>query len=374
MGSMLFSTLLILTVLIVGLIALVLFLKYYLDHTFQQQQSTQLEQLVNQVFGKTYQQLSAQSKELLAAETKVIQTDLSNKQSSIQKMVEEIKQDLDVRQRELRQIEKDRQNTFSTIQETLRQHQETTQELKVTTDALSKVLSNNQMRGEWGEQIIEDLLQSSGFILGVHYLKQSQLGDTTDRPDITLLLPNSRVVPIDVKFPYSEMQKMSLAETKTQRDHHLKQFETDVRQKIKKVATYIQPEQDTLDYALLFVPNELLFSFINQRFPEVIQESMRQRVMLVSPFTLLVVIHTIREGYRNYMMEQNLRGIVKQIGEFAKEWDRFIGEFEKFGDSISKMDQAYRQIRDTRHKQLTNRIAKIDQAKGQAALPEIREE
>src|SRR5690606_2616991 len=121
------------------------------------------------------------------------QTDLHNKQESIQKIVEQLKKEIDTRQQEIRTLEQERNKSYASIREAIEQHQVITKELKTTTESLAKVLSNNQQRGEWGERIIEDLLQSSGLILGIHYLRQKKLGGTTDRPDITLLLPNKRV-------------------------------------------------------------------------------------------------------------------------------------------------------------------------------------
>lgn len=351
---------LIIIVLIIGFAILIFVIKNSLTN---QNQDKTLEAMVNKVFGLTANQLAQQSRQLLSAEKEIIQTDLANKERSIHRVVEQLKTEIDERQKEIRTLEQDRNKSYASIREAIVQHQEITKELRTTTESLAKVLSNNQQRGEWGERIIEDLLQSSGFVEGIHYARQAKLGAGADRPDITLMLPNKRVVPVDVKFPYSEIQKMVSAETKENKLVHEKQFEIDVRQKIKKVATYIRPEDDTLDYAILFVPNEMVFSFINQKYPDLISEAIRMRVMIVSPFTFLIVARTIMESYRNFMMESNLRSIVKQIGEFAKEWEMFIEEFDKFGGNIGKLDESFRKIRDTRHKQMSKKIGQIEKFK-----------
>ncbi len=359
------SLLIIVVVMIVGFVVLFLLLKSSLSRS---QSPESLEAMVNKVFGLTANQLAAQSKQLLSAEKEIIQTDLQNKEASIARLVTQLKNEIDERQKEIRSLEQDRNKSFAAIRESIAQHQEITRELRTTTDSLAKVLSNNQQRGEWGERIIEELLQSSGFVEGIHYQRQARLGLGIDRPDITLMLPNKRVVPVDVKFPYSEMQKMVNSETKQEKQLHEKQFALDVRQKIKKVATYIRPEDDTLDYAVLFVPNEMVFSFINQKFPELISEAIATRVMIVSPFTFLIVARTIMESYRNFMMESNLRSIVKHIGEFAKEWEQFIGEFDTFGKAIGKLDESYHKIRDTRNKQMERKIGQIEKYKGKGEL------
>src|SRR5690606_35684350 len=157
----------------------------------------------------------------------------------------------------------------------------------------------------------------------------------------------------DVKFPYAEIQKMALAEGKTAKAEHLKNFSRDVRKKIGEIETrgYIDVEHGTLDYAIMFVPNEMLFSFISQQLPDVVDEAMDKKLMMVSPFTFLIVARTVMESYRNFMMENNLKTIVKHITEFVDDWKRFQGEFGKFDESIESMRKRFDQIYTTRYKQ-----------------------
>src|SRR5690606_32683540 len=124
---------------------------------------------------------------------------------------------------------------------------------------------------------------------GIHYLRQSKLGDSSMKPDITLILPDHRNVPVDVKFPYQEVQKMSMTENQSEKQSHVQQFKRDLKIKVDKVAAYISPENDTLDYAIMFVPNEALFSFINQKFPDIIDEALAKKVIICSPFSFLIV-------------------------------------------------------------------------------------
>ncbi len=323
-----------------------------------------LEDIVNKVFGQSIDHITKQSKQVLEGEKETIQTDLNNKQKSIEKLVKDLQKEIDSRQEEIRHLERDRNKIFSSLREALENQQELTKDLKTTTDALSRVLSNNQQRGAWGERIIEDLLNSAGLSEGVHYVKQSKLGNSTARPDITILLPNKRVVPVDVKFPYASITKMAEAKTKTEKKTHAKQFSQDVKTKIKKVAEYIKPEEDTLDYAILFVPNEMVFSFINQKFPELVDEAISQRVMIVSPFTFLIVARTVMESYRNFMMENNMRTITKYVQQFSEEWGRFTTEFEKVGNTIDRAHDAYQKIATTRYNRMQLRIDRIEEERG----------
>lgn len=317
--------------------------------------------LVNQVFGEVTNKVAQQTKGILDTDKQAIYKDNENKRQAIEQLVHELKKEIGDRQKEIRSLEQDRNKKFGEISTAIEEHRKLTQELKTTTETLSKVLSNNQVRGQWGERIIEDILRHAGLIEEVHFERQKSLGTSSVKPDITLILPNQRRVCIDVKFPYAEVQKMALAETKAKKMEHMKTFARDLKNKIKEIETrgYINIEHGTLDYAIMFVPNEMLFSFINQEYPDIIDEAMSKKIMLVSPFTFLIVARTVMESYRNFMIENNLRKIISHIGDFINEWDRFTKEFDRFGDSITKMESAFAQITTTRYKQMNLRIRRI---------------
>lgn len=331
--------------------------------------------IVNQVFGEVANKVVAQTKQVLSSDKEAIFKDNENKRQVLEKLVGDLKKEIDERQDEIRGLEKDRNKKFGEITTAISEHRKLTEELKTSTETLARVLSNNQTRGQWGERIIEDILQNAGLIENVHYARQQALGTSSVKPDITLLLPNKRVVAIDVKFPYAEVQKMASAEKKTEKAVHMKAFERDLKDKIKQIETrgYIDVEHGTLDYAIMFVPNEMLFSFINQQFPEIVDEAMGKKVMIVSPFTFLIVARTVFESYRNFMIENNLRKIVKHINQFVEEWGRFRGEFDKFDEVIGKLRKQYDTIRGTRYNRMEMRLKRIEEDQKGAEL-ESREQ
>ena len=363
----------IILVIILGFISLYLFLQKKLS---QESSEEEVENLVHKVFSLSTTKIAEQSKQVLEGEKETIKTDLENKQKMIESLVKQLQEDLIERQKEIRLIDKDRSQRFDKLTTQIEEHRKIAKELETSTTQLAKVLSNNQTRGAWGERIIEDLLTSQGLVEGVHYQRQTALGSSTLKPDITLLLPNERFVPVDVKFPYSEIQKMSIAETKKSKSEHLLQFKRDLKTKISKVAEYISPEQNTLDYAIMFVPNEMVFSFVNQKFPELIDEALEKRVIIVSPFTFIIVARTVIESYRNFMLEDKLREVIGYIDAFTKEWGKFKGQFEKYGRSIDTLSKAYQDLINTRFNVMDKKIKKIESYHGrevdQSELPKLK--
>jgi DNA recombination protein RmuC len=335
-------------------------------------QRQMLKGLVNEVFGEVTGKVAEQSKRVLQGEKETITTDLKNKHNAIEKMVDELRHEIEERQRDIRHSEEERGKQFAEISTRIKEHQEVTKELKENTSQLKNILSNNQTRGQWGEYILDGLLRSGGLVEGTHFSKQLTLGSEAVKPDITLLLPNQRRVAVDAKFPYAAVQRMADETSKEGRLVAKKQFITDVKEKVNQIVKrgYINPEQGTLDYAILFVPNELLFSYINQTAPEVIEYAMEKHVMIVSPFTFLIVTRTIMESYRNFMMENHLRDIVRYIGDFVEEWARFEGEFNKFDESLGKLRKSYDQITTTRYNRMRLRMNRIEEYRlGQGAQP-----
>lgn len=353
----------VLNITVIGVVAFVLLNQLKKQQPDSEEARNKMKSLVNEIFGEVTQKVGEQNRQILRNEKEIISTDLQNRQNQIEKIVLELRRELNERQDEIRQLEGDRLKQFSQISTHIREHQQITKELQSSTEKLSKVLTNNQKRGEWGEHILDDILQTAGLIENVHYSRQHTLGKTNVKPDVTLLLPDKRVVAIDVKFPYSAIQKMADTDSTIEKETYRKEFIQDVKAKVQQLVQrgYINSEEGTLDYAILFVPNEMLFSYINQNCPEVIDVAMRSKIMIVSPFTFLIVARTIVESYRNFMMENHLRDIIKYIGDFVEEWGRFEGEFGKFDEQLDKMRKSYDQITNTRYNRMRLRINRIEE-------------
>jgi DNA recombination protein RmuC len=324
------------------------------------QKSSELEAVVDRVFGMSAQKITEATKQVLESDKEAIHIDLKNKQQTIEKLVGDLRRELNENQEKNYQTEKSRVKEFGSLLESLTQHKELTKELQISTQTLAKVLDSNQDRGKWGERIIEDLLIDNGLHEGVHYQKQRKLGNSGKIPDITLLMPNSsRVVAVDVKFPYSEMQKMSLAESKQARAMHLRQFEQDLKTKVTEVAKYIDAGQDTLDYAIMFVPNESVFAFINQKLPHIVDLALSKRVLMVSPFTFLIVARTVMESYRNFMIGDKLKDVVKHVDDFVAEWDKFKDEFTKYGSKIETLQRGYENLTGARVRVMDKKVSQV---------------
>lgn len=290
--------------------------------------------------------------EKLGKEKQIIQTDLSAKKDAIEKMVKDIAD-------QLSSIEKERIGSFTDLRSAIENNLKITKELSASTESLNKTLSNNQMRGAFGEKVAEDLLKMSGFVIGTDYTKQESTGES--RPDFTLYLPDKTKINIDSKFPYSNIVKMSETSDKDQKVQYRKLFEQDIKKKINDVTSrsYINPEDNTVDFVVVFIPNEMIFSFIYESFPDVWQDALNRKVILTGPFSFTAILRMVKQAYENFRFQKNVQSIITQIKLFDSEFEKYNEEFVKIGDRIDSLHKQYDEVGTTRTKKLQKVIDKI---------------
>ena len=359
---------------VIGLLLALIFLVKKLLDSQAKKDDVDLEKLVDQVFGRSVEKIAKQSKQVLESDKEAIKVDLENKHKQLEKLVSQLEDELKRRDQDLKLTEKERSQQFGELKKAIEEQRQVSEKLATSTQELKKVLASNQQRGAWGERIIENILQSSGLQEGKQWIRQGRLGQTNLRPDITLLLPHDRVVPVDVKFPFASLQKMTNETSREAKKQYQLQFARDVKTKIAKVAEYISPESGTLDYAIMFVPNEAVFAYINQEFPDLVDLAISKRVLMVSPISFIIVARTVMESYRNFMVADNLREVLKHIEAFTAEWVKFKTGFDKYGNAITSLQKSYETLAGTRMRQMERRIDKVKEVGGGALLNEGEKE
>jgi DNA recombination protein RmuC len=301
------------------------------------------------------------AKEVLGAQKNEIKVDLDGKKSAISNLIDEIRKDIRKNEERLTKSDEDRVRSFSTLQNELKSYKEITNDLKMSTDKLKSLLSNNQLRGAFGEQVAEDLLKMAGFVEGTSYTKNETQQTQSTRPDFTILLPDQTKINIDVKFPYSALVKTLESENDTDKKKHFMQFRTDVKEKIKQVSTrdYINPEEKTVDFVILFIPNEMIFSYIYDQMNDVWEEAMRKKVVLAGPFSFTAILRMVGQAYSNFRYQENLQHIIGLIHKFDEEYQKYSAAVDTLGDRISSTSKQFEVVTTTRNRQLTSVVDKI---------------
>lgn len=347
------------------LIVAVIFLIYRQSKITQPDLSKDVEAKLNQIFPEVLknanEQLVLMANQKLDAEKKEISSDLTNKKEAIEKLVTQVLQELDKNNTKLESAEMERIKTFSMMKQEMENQRRLTEQLSVTTEGLKNVLSNNQLRGQFGEQIAEDLLKMSGFVKGTDYdFNKEQAGSQT-RPDFTVFMPDGTRINVDAKFPYSNLVRYIETDDKDSKDKYLSAFASDIKAKVKQVTTrdYINPEDKTVDFVILFIPNEMIFSFIYDKLNDVWLEAMRNKVIMAGPFSFTAILRMVRQAYTNFRYQENTHKIIGYINTFEKEFVKYNEEFQKIGKKINELGNQYQQVDNTRTKQLSRIVDKI---------------
>jgi DNA recombination protein RmuC len=235
---------------------------------------------------------------------------------------------------------------------------------------LHNALAGTGTRGQWGERMAEDVLRLAGFIEGVNYLKQKTLAEAATRPDYTFILPKGLKLNMDVKFPLNNYLKFLESKSENDQQHHRTLFLRDVRQRVKEVTgrSYINPADNTVDYVLVFIPNEQVYAFIHENDQLLLDEALRQKVILCSPVTLYAVLAVIRQAVDYFNLEKTAAQILSLLGAFNKQWSMFMQSFDKLGNRIEETQKEYQRLTTTRKNQLDRQISKIEDIRQQRQI------
>ena len=260
---------------------------------------------------------------------------------------------------------------FGAFDESLRTHAEVAATLADSTRSLREALASPQMRGQWGERMAEDVLRLAGFVENVNYRKQTQIEGGTGRPDYTFDLPKGHVLYMDVKFPLAAYLKYLEAGTDAERSAHLKRFLTDVRQRVKELAVRDYARESdgpSIDYVLLFLPNEQLTGFIYEHDPRLLDDAMGQRVVLCSPLTLFAFMGVIRQAFDNFMIEQTSDQILQLLGSFSQQWGKFNDAIERVQRQYETLGRSLDEVVGVRRRALAKPLRQLDQLRLQRGL------
>jgi len=301
------------------------------------------------------------AKEQLDGERALHTKELDSKKGLIDQQLVRMNKDLDGVQRLMQSLEKDRENKFGELSKQIEEAGKRTAELADTTKSLHETLASTQSRGQWGERMAEDVLRVAGLIENVNYVKQKAI-EGGSKPDFTFSLPKNLFLNMDVKFPFSNYMNYIDSDSEADRDAYLKLFLRDVRLRVKEVTSrdYINPEQNTVDYVLLFIPNEQIYAFIHEMDRSLVDDSLQKKVIICSPMTLYSVLVVIRASVDNFALEQKSNRILQLLGTFKKQWDLYKGKMEKLGRSIETAKKDYDHLASTRNNMLDKPINELD--------------
>ena len=348
--------------------------KKIVDEAVEQTQSRMKDTFGNIALGaldKANENFTRTAKETLSGQVMEGTSQLEGKKELIDKSLDNMNKELESVKKLMTDLEADRSAKFGELSEAIRNANAQTQRLQSTADQLNQALSNSSVRGQWGERMADDILHMIGFVEGVNYMKQEVIASSGSRPDFTFMLPKDLKINMDVKFPFANFLAYLDANTDEERKTYTSKFLQDVRTKVKEISSreYINPEQQTLDFAIMFVPNQHVYEFINESDTEIFEDALKEKVILTSPMTLYSMLVIVRQSTDIFNLQNNINEILKVFGSFNKQWENFTKSFDAMGKKIEDAHVEFEKLTTTRKRRLESQLKKIELMRKERGLP-----
>lgn len=225
---------------------------------------------------------------------------------------------------------------------------EKTESLSHEAESLTLALrGNTKKQGDWGEMILERMLEESGLRKGEEYYIQENFKTEEGRdarPDVVIRFPDKRCVIIDSKVSLTAYALYCAAEKEEDRRKHLSAHVSSVRKHVDELAAkdYHNIVPDTISYVLMFMPNEASYMAALQEAPSLSIDAYRKKIVLISPTNLLMALQL---AYNLWQKERQTRNVENIIDRATKLYDKLASvqdSFEKVGKSIDSAQSAYK--------------------------------
>lgn len=208
--------------------------------------------------------------------------------------------------------------------------------------SLQDILDNKQRRGQFGEQILETLIQD--VLPSNIYEFQATLSNRT-RVDCLIRLPNPPgAIAIDAKFPLEAYRQLLTASDEMQRNLARRAFQSSFDKHIIDIADkYILPGE-TAEGALMFLPSEAIYAELHGSFPDLVERARRRRVFAVSPSTLMATLTTVRAILRDARIREQAHEIQHHVQQLTDDVGRLLDRVDNLKKHFSQADKDIREI------------------------------
>jgi DNA recombination protein RmuC len=281
--------------------------------------------------------------------------------SQVNERLKEMNQSLQQANRDLAQNLGSTANIFGSVEEKLGRLEETNRQIcEISKDisSLQNLLRAPKFRGEIGETLLESLLSQ---VLPKEYFQVQYKFKTSDTVDAVIRLAD-KLVPIDAKFPLENFQRLLAAVSEEDKQSYRKSFISDVKSRIEEIASkYILPQEDTYDFALMYIPAENVYYEIIIK-ENLLSFAMQKKIIPVSPNTFYAYLQIICLGLKGLKVEENAKQILKSLSALTNDVDKLKDDFNLLG---SHLNNASRKFDDSQKRigRLSDKLINIQEKK-----------
>ncbi|HSG61910.1 MAG TPA: DNA recombination protein RmuC [Pseudomonadales bacterium] len=296
----------------------------------QQQLRQQFENLANRIFDDKQQRFREESKAMLEASLSPLRQQLGDFKQRVETVYENDSQG--------------RQSLLAEVKLLQQLNQAMNEESRRLTRALK---GDNKAQGNWGEIILERVLEQSGLTAGREYDTQLSLHNSegkTLRPDVLIRLPDNRCLIVDAKVSLTDYERFINAEEDDVRERALKQHVASMRQHI---ASLSQKDYEFLEgvtapeFVFVFVPIEAAYHAVVDADPSVFTQAYEKNVVVVSPATLLATLRTVQFLWRRDKQNRNAEKIASEAGGLYDQLSLVLESLLELGKQVQRTQDSY---------------------------------
>ncbi|WP_373531696.1 DNA recombination protein RmuC [Vampirovibrio sp.] len=315
-------------------------LETLLDETQKQtdQQQSQFEALSQ----KTLKALKEELEEKSNREYQQKQALLDERLTHLLKPLREV---IDQNEQKVRDIEKQHIEDTTSLKTHIELIVAETGKLVGVKNKLAEALSNSKGRGDWGEMELIRLLEHSGLMAGIHY--EAQKVQDGLRPDITIKLSNQRVLYVDAKTIFVNLERLLNAEDSDEENSERKKHAAALEKEILSLSlkSYESRCKDSIDFVVLYVPRESMLRAALEERPGLMEQAFQRRVILASPLVLMSILKTVAYGWDQAQLSQKAQEIHLLGRDLHKRAATFMERFVKVGDRLEALSSQFEEAR-----------------------------
>jgi DNA recombination protein RmuC len=301
--------------------------------------------------------------------------DLAQRQEAIKGLVEPLKQQLETYQKHLQSSSAAQSSTLGEVKKQLELLSQQSTTLAQETQQFRLVLHSNQARGRWGEETLRRVVEAAGMSAHCDFTEQTSSGE--NRPDLVVRLPGERFIIVDAKVPDFDFLNALESAEPVKRAEALAAHAAKLKATIKALADRDYPHQfpNALDYVVLFVPAESLFSAALEGDHDLIIWAAEKRILLATPASLIALLRSVSVSWQQHAQTENAQKIADAAREFYARVVKFTEHFEKIRSGLERANSAFNDAAasyQTRIRPAGERLAELGGATSAKELADIQ--
>lgn len=267
---------------------------------------------------------------------------MEQSKEQLKTILEPLVKDLDKMDKQVQAMEKTRAGAYESLINEVLNLKTAHKELQLTTNTLSEALKSSTQRGRWGEIQLRRIAEMSGMVSHIDFDEQETTSSGV-RPDMIIHLPSEGIIPVDSKAPMDAYLKACEAENNDEYKSCLEAHKKALRGHIKSLTqkAYWSQFEVAPEFVIMFIPYESGLEASFSQDPQILEEALNNKVIIVSPATLLALLKVISYGWLQLQLSENAKDIANQGKELMDRFKTFIKFFIDIGSKLNSSLDSY---------------------------------